>query len=101
MKIIGGLEGGPGACSPEKMLKSGPLLKQELEYKQTSLNHFSSFSNREYKNNLFFFFYFNLFLTKALNYIYIEACFHVKCLLNPRKYKGWGVDALEKSLRGT
>ena len=55
MKIIGGLEGGPGACSPEKMLKSGPLLKQELEYKQTSLNHLSSFSKRQYKNNLFFF----------------------------------------------
>ena len=55
MKIIVGLEGGPGACSPEKMLKSGPLLKQELEYKQTSLNHFGSFSiiKREYKNNLF------------------------------------------------
>ena len=42
------------ASSPEKMLKSGPLLKQELEYKQTSLNHLSSFSKREYKNNLFF-----------------------------------------------
>ena len=76
MTKIGGLGGGPGACSPEKMLKSGPLLKQELEYKQTSLNHFGSFSiiKREYKNNLFF----NFFLTKALNYIYIEACFHVK-----------------------
>ena len=49
----GGLGGGPGACSPEKMLTSGPLLKQELEYKQTSLNYFSSFSKREYKNNLF------------------------------------------------
>ena len=76
------------ASSPEKMLKSGPLLKQELEYKQTSLNHLSSFSKREYKNNLFFFL--NLFLTKALNYIYIEACFHLKCPLNPQKYKGWG-----------
>ena len=56
-KIGGGggrrLGGGPGACSPEKMLTSGPLLKQELEYKQTSLNYFSSFSKREYKNNLF------------------------------------------------
>ena len=49
----GRLGGGPGACSPEKMLTSGPLLKQELEYKQTSLNYFSSFSKREYKNNLF------------------------------------------------
>ena len=46
----GRLGGGPGACSPEKMLTSGPLLKQELEYKQ---NYFSSFSKREYKNNLF------------------------------------------------
>ena len=50
----GGLGGGPGACSPEKKLKSEPLLKQELEYKQTSLNYFSGFSKREYKNNLFF-----------------------------------------------
>ena len=49
----GRLGRGPGACSPEKMLTSGPLLKQELEYKQTSLNYFSSFSKREYKNNLF------------------------------------------------
>ena len=49
----GGLGGGKGPVTPEKILTSGPLLKQELEYKQTSLNYFSSFSKRKYKNNLF------------------------------------------------
>ena len=79
-KIWGGGEvrgGGPEACSPEKMLKPGPLLKQELEYKHSSLNYFTSFSKREYKNNLFF----KFLLDKSVKLHLYEACSHVKCPL--------------------